>query len=108
MEQWRIFLFLNSFLYLIFFVLGQSSTPAPDPTPSYQFKKVLDDDGNYELFWNIAGDTILFEVNVRTLGYVGFGLSKDRTGKMSPADMIIGWVQENNVYFGVSIIPYFC
>ena len=73
------------------------------PEQIYKFRQVLDDEGNYELFWNFVGETIQFEVKVRALGYVGFGLSRDRSGKMSPADMVIGWVENDNVYFGVSI-----
>ena len=89
--------------------LGLGPPPASGPTPEslYKFKKILDDKGNYELFWNIVGDTIQFEVKVRTLGYVGFGLSRDRSGRMSPADMVIGWVDKDNAYFGVSCLFYY-
>ena len=92
--NWSLF-YSQLFFALLVFVSGQV------PTPVYQYRKVLDDDGAYELFWNINETDIQFEVNVRTLGYVGFGISP--SGRMSPADMVIGWVQDQDVFFGVSL-----
>lgn len=98
MKLWRIFLLSNTFSFIFFFVYGQS--PPVAQAPQYQFRKFLDDDRAFELLWSLTETGIQFEVNVRTTGYIGFGLS--RTGKMSPADMVIGWVQDNFIYFGVS------
>ena len=70
------------------------------PTSFYRYNKFLDPDRKYQLFWNINETAIQFEVRVQTLGYIGFGISK--SGKMNPADMVIGWVQGIDVYFGVS------
>lgn len=57
-------------------------------------------DRNFAVFWTPGEDDITFEVQVRTLGYVGLGFSSD--GKMKGADMIIGWVRDGQVFFQVS------
>lgn len=54
-------------------------------------------DPNYSVFWTPGEEDITFEVQVRTLGYVGFGFSAD--GQMAGADMITGWVRDNQVFF---------
>jgi len=58
-------------------------------------------DRNFVVYWTPGQDDITFEVQVRTLGYVGFGFSPD--GKMRSADMVIGWVRNDKVVFQVSI-----
>lgn len=57
---------------------------------------------DYRLLWSLGPgpQDITFELQVRTLGYVGFGFSKD--GRMAGADMIVGWVDKGQVYFQVS------
>ncbi|XP_025837314.1 MOXD1 homolog 2 [Agrilus planipennis] len=54
---------------------------------------------DYRLLWSLGPgpQDITFELQVRTLGYVGFGFSKN--GQMAGADMIIGWVDQGQVYF---------
>lgn len=56
---------------------------------------------DYRLLWSLGPgpQDITFELQVRTLGYVGFGFSKD--GRMAGADMVIGWVDHGQVYFQV-------
>lgn len=54
-------------------------------------------DRNFSVFWTPGEDDITFEVQVRTLGYVGLGFSVD--GKMKGADMVIGWVRDGQVFF---------
>ncbi|XP_023701917.1 MOXD1 homolog 2 [Cryptotermes secundus] len=54
-------------------------------------------DPNYSVFWTPGEEDITFEVQVRTLGYVGFGFSAD--GQMAGADMVTGWVRDNQVFF---------
>ncbi|PNF41834.1 hypothetical protein B7P43_G16517 [Cryptotermes secundus] len=56
-------------------------------------------DPNYSVFWTPGEEDITFEVQVRTLGYVGFGFSAD--GQMAGADMVTGWVRDNQVFFQV-------
>jgi hypothetical protein len=58
-------------------------------------------DPNYSVFWTPGEEDITFEVQVRTLGYVGFGFSSD--GQMAGADMVTGWVRDNQVFFQVGI-----
>ncbi|KAJ1530797.1 hypothetical protein ONE63_005646 [Megalurothrips usitatus] len=58
-------------------------------------------DRNFAVFWTPGEEDITFEVQVRTLGYVGLGFSAD--GKMKGADMVIGWVRDGQVFFQVSV-----
>lgn len=43
---------------------------------------------------------ITFEIQVRTLGYIGFGFSPD--GQRAGSDIVIGWVDHGQTYFHVS------
>lgn len=54
---------------------------------------------NYRLLWSLGPgpQDITFELQVRTLGYVGFGFSRD--GRMAGSDMVIGWVDQGQVHF---------
>ena len=93
-------------LKLCLILLSLKTILGQDPARVYMYRQILDSDGDYELKWNINETAIEFEVTVRTTGYIGFGLSDE--GRMSPADMVIGWVdvlgpQESNIYFGVKI-----
>lgn len=63
----------------------------------------LNDD--YRLMWNIYGQEITFEVQARTLGYVGLGFSPD--GRLPGSDVVIGWVSQGQVHFQVSEIILF-
>lgn len=61
---------------------------------------------DYRLLWSLGPgpQDITFELQVRTLGYVGFGFSKD--GRMAGADIVIGWVDHGQVYFQVSHVGF--
>ena len=71
-------------------------------------------DPNYSVFWTPGEQEITFEVQVRTMGYIGFGFSSD--GNMAGADMVIGWIRDGKVSFqvGISVISvlfvllYYC
>lgn len=66
----------------------------------YTYYRALDYDGKYILGWRYNDTDIEFELTVQTLGYVGFGISK--TGEMYPADLMIGWMSDGQMYLGVS------
>ncbi|XP_066258643.1 MOXD1 homolog 2 [Euwallacea similis] len=53
----------------------------------------------YRLLWSLGPgpQDITFELQVKTLGYVGFGFSRD--GRMAGSDMVVGWVDQGQVYF---------
>lgn len=57
---------------------------------------------DYRLLWSLGPgpQDITFEIQVRTLGSVGFGFSRD--GRMAGADMVVGWVDQGQVHFQVS------
>ena len=57
----------------------------------WQHSAVLDN--NFLVLWTPGERDVTFEIQVKTLGYVGLGFTKDdrRVG----ADMVIGWVDNN-------------
>lgn len=57
---------------------------------------------NYLLQWTVKEPDILFEVQVKTHGYVGFGFSRDGT-TIYGADIFIAWIDEGHSFFYVSI-----
>lgn len=48
---------------------------------------------------------VTFEIQVQTLGYIGFGFSPD--GNRSGSDIVIGWVDHGQTYFHVSFFFHF-
>ena len=64
---------------------------------SYARSAVLDDAGQFVLYWNVSVDAdgangvIRFAAEVETTGWVGLGLSP--TGAMVDSDSVIGWVR---------------
>jgi hypothetical protein len=82
------FLFLLIFNNLIVGVVGA------------QWDHSVDLDENFRLFWNIKDQDITFELQVRTLGYVGLGFTRD--GTIYGADMAVGWIDHGHAYFQVS------
>lgn len=63
----------------------------------------LDLNNNFRLLWTIMNDSALFEVQVRTHGYVGFGFSA--TGREEGADIAIGWVDKGQTFFQDRHVP---
>lgn len=59
----------------------------------------LNDD--FRMLWNIVDREVTFEVQVRTLGYIGLGFSRD--GVLSGSDIAIGWVSQGQTYFQVRL-----
>lgn len=57
---------------------------------------------NYLLQWTVKEPDILFEVQVKTHGYVGFGFSRDGE-TIYGADVFIAWLDEKHPFFYVSI-----
>ena len=60
----------------------------------YNHAAYLDPDENYKLYWSVknADKSIHFAAEVKTTGWVGFGISVGLTGSMKDADIVIGWV----------------
>lgn len=61
---------------------------------------VVELDQNYQLLWTVREPDIIFEVRVRTHGYIGFGFSRD--GTIYGADVFIGWIDNGHTFFHVS------
>lgn len=61
---------------------------------------------DFRILWKIINQDITFEIQARTMGYVGFGFSPD--GNIAGSDMAIGWVDRGHTYFQVSFHLHFC
>lgn len=66
------------------------------------FDHSIDLNDDYRVLWNVVCQEITFEIQVRTLGYVGFGFSRD--GRLPGSDIAIGWVSQGKVHFQVSSV----
>ena len=71
-----------------------------EPSMKFEYNSSLVANDVYNMFWTVANDEITIEVHVKTLGYVGFGLSPN--GGMTGADIVMGWVKDGKVFFQVS------
>ncbi len=64
---------------------------------NFTHKAVLDNFGKYHVYWQSDGirgnDTITFEVQVATKGWIGLGLAP--SAAMTGADIVIVWIDEN-------------
>lgn len=60
------------------------------PAQSYVNQKVLVEPNQYILYWNYTDSDIIFEVHVKTTGWIAFGLSPN--GNMINSDMVVAWV----------------
>lgn len=60
---------------------------------------------NYLLQWTVKEPDILFEVQVKAHGYIGFGFSRDGT-TIYGADVLIGWIDDGHPFFYVSFIYF--
>ncbi len=60
----------------------------------YDHSAFLDPDETFRLFWSVKDGekSISLAVEVKTTGWVGFGISQGLSGSMKGADIVIGWV----------------
>ena len=87
-----------------------------DLKSEYDHAAYLDPEENYKLYWSVkeADKSIHFAAEVKTIGWVGFGISAGLSGNMKGADMVVGWVdsqgkghlQVNDIYCRWSMIFY--
>lgn len=66
----------------------------------FQWDHSVDLDENFRLLWKVKDPDIIAEVQVKTLGYIGFGFA--RSEHIYGADMVIGWVDNKHTFFQVS------
>ena len=89
------------FYYTIFFYITCLHTVnAGFPNTSREFSRTenLVED-IYRLYWNTEVDNVTIEVQVKTKGWVGFGISPN--GDMKGSDVIIGWIKDGKPFFQV-------
>jgi hypothetical protein len=72
----------------------------PTPSQAYPHTVELDDEGMFFLYWEFDEERITFEVHVRTNGWIGLGFTNN--GRMPGADMIVGWIKDDETYFKVN------
>lgn len=66
-----------------------------------KFSTFLDHSHQVHLSWGLDEDMIIFEVQVRTTGWVAFGITPH--GQLPGSDLVIGGVFPNgSIYFSVS------
>ena len=96
-------MFSSAVCFLILHILVLQAY-AVDLALQHSFFAPLDEDQNVKLYWNVsvAEKQILFTVEAKTTGWIGFGISSGQ-GKMKGADIVIGWVKDGKAYFKVSI-----
>lgn len=66
----------------------------------------LDDDGNYNVSWmfNSSMDTLHFMVEVRTTGWIGFGIATVAPNAMQNYDVAVGGVSGGIGYLKVKLL----
>lgn len=64
----------------------------------------VDLDENYRLLWQVAGPDIIFEIQVRTSGVVGFGFA--RNDFIYGADVVVGFVEGEKIVLQVSPVEW--
>ena len=84
---------LRSVLHL-FSCLSLTAVVIADLKSEYDHAAYLDPEETYKLYWSVkdADKSIHFAVEVKTVGWVGFGISAGLSGNMKSADMVAGWV----------------
>lgn len=87
-------------MYKSFVLLLLLSFTTACMTSEIQWDHRVDLDDNFQLLWRVKRPDIIFEVRVRTLGYVGFGFSHNQY--IYGADLIVGWVDNKHTFFQVS------
>ncbi|XP_037957031.1 MOXD1 homolog 2-like [Teleopsis dalmanni] len=74
-----------------------TSVSSPAFSNDFSWDHAVDLNEDFRILWTIINQDITFEIQARTLGYVGFGFSLD--GKIAGSDMAIGWVDKGQTYF---------
>ncbi|XP_011202412.2 MOXD1 homolog 2 [Bactrocera dorsalis] len=78
-------------------ISGMTSQLEIDKSHPMSWDHIIDLDDSFRLLWTITDKDAMFEVQVRTHGYVGFGFS--RNGRQEGADIVIGWVDKGQTFF---------
>ena len=80
---------------LLFTVCGLMYVQGQFPKPKYTFlnSKVLVEPDVYAMHWNYTKIQVIVQLQVKTNGWLGFGLTK--SGGMNGADVMIAWVDSN-------------
>ena len=75
-----------------FFLFFSQLDSIPAPTAHYANRLVLEEPDSFVLLWNYTDTDITCELQVRTTGWMGFGLSPN--GGMDGANVAISWIDQ--------------
>uniref|UniRef100_A0A0K8V1I9 MOXD1 2 n=1 Tax=Bactrocera latifrons TaxID=174628 RepID=A0A0K8V1I9_BACLA len=78
-------------------ISGMTSPLEIDKSHPMSWDQIIDLDDSFRLLWTITDKDAMFEVQVRTHGYVGFGFSVN--GRQEGTDIVIGWVDKGQTFF---------
>jgi hypothetical protein len=93
-----VLIFIKLFLFLFVTVESRKLFPL-EPSEIYtHHASVFDSDPNqYNIFWKVSSnDQIQFEVHVKTLGWIGLGVSTN--GGMKGSDIAMGWYDKSGAH----------
>lgn len=85
---------------ILFSVILYISDAFPAVSEDFSHSLILKEPDVYKVFWKFNKDNITFEIQVKTKGWVGFGLSTN--GGMSGSDIVMGWVKDGKATLSVS------
>lgn len=68
----------------------------PIPTENYPNSMILKYPNFYKFYWKIKQNEIVFEIQVRTKSWAGFGISIN--GNMIGSDVIMAWEDNNGIF----------
>ncbi|CAD5112484.1 DgyrCDS1700 [Dimorphilus gyrociliatus] len=77
--------------------LLQLATSFPAVSEDFTHSLILKAPDIYKVFWKYNETHITFEVQVKTKGWIGFGISPN--GGMRGSDIVIGWVKDGKTSF---------
>ncbi|MBN3307113.1 MOXD1 protein, partial [Amia calva] len=86
----------NCFNALVCIITFELSVTLCQYREGFRHSAVLDEHGKYHMRWKYDENTITFEIQVETNGYIGFGLSPN--GAMALSDIVIGGVEKGKPY----------
>lgn len=79
---------------LIVFANGMENNFIPGPTEYFDEMLIVDEPDRFILYWKHNQTDIIFELHVKTLGWIEFGFS--HAGLNQYSDVIVAWLNSDN------------
>ncbi|XP_053955143.1 MOXD1 homolog 2-like [Anastrepha ludens] len=104
LQSWIFLSCSFSLLTAVESMIGRKSLPLDvEKTNPMAWDHTLDLNDDFRLLWTIINDDAVFEIQVKTRGFVGVGFSK--TGSQEGTDIAIGWVDKGQTFFQDRHVP---